>query len=296
MQQALKDWFFDILRAPDTGEPLSLADDGCSLSAPTGTFSVEEGIPSFVNTEADEGKTVFNYAAHYTTDAEEFDYFGDETDSLTAAHLRLLRHDVVQQVPADARLLLDVGCGCAFVAERFAGRERRVVSLDIASANAHKALREYPGEGHAAVVADAYHLPFADGTFDCIIASEIIEHTVNPQGFVASLLSKLRPGGTLVISTPYKERIAYSLCIHCNCKTPHNAHLHSFDKAKMQHIVEPLDGEISRMRLVGNKLLLHSHLSMLLSHLGYGIWGFVDRVTNRLLPKAEHFVITVRKK
>lgn len=295
MQQAMKEWFLDILRAPDSAEPLAPTDDGRALLASTGTFPVEEGVPSFVGQATDEAKAGFDYTAHYTTDAEEFDYFDEETDALTAAHLRLLRHTVTGQVPADARLLLDVGCGCAFVAERFVRQGRRVVSLDIARANALKAVKQYPSDNHAAVVADAYHLPFADGAFDCIIASEIIEHTVSPQGFVASLLSKLRPGGTLVISTPYKERIAYSLCIHCNCKTPHNAHLHSFDKEKMQRIVEPLDGDIASMRLVGNKLLLHSRLTMPVSHLGYGLWGGIDRVANLLLPKAEHFVVTIRK-
>lgn len=254
---------------------------------------VRDGVPMFLDTEV-ASVTDFDYAAHYTTDAEEFDYFAQK-DRLTSTHLRLLRTTAMGMAPPDTALLLDVGCGSAFVASHFCPRGVRVVSMDIAHANALKAITTFPFDNHAAVVADAYHLPFADGTFDCIIASEIIEHTVDPQGFVASLLVKLKPGGTLIVSTPYKERIAYSLCIHCNRKTPHNAHLHSFDEEKMRRIVAPLPADIVRMRLVGNKLLLRTHLVMPLSHLGLPVWRFVDRLLNRLVRKAEHFIIVIKK-
>ena len=288
----IKDWLLDILRCPDTGETLALADGEELLRAGVRTFPVSDDIPSFIEKKDD--SEAFDYTTHYTTDAEEFDYFSEETDPLTTLHLKLLRTLVMRQVPKSATLLLDVGCGSAFVAQHFCERGKRVVSMDIAYANAQKALSRYPYESHAAVVADAYHMPFADGSFDCIIASEIIEHTVDPRGFVASLLSKLKPSGTLIVSTPYKEKIAYSLCIHCNRKTPHNAHLHSFDEEKVRRIVAPLPVEIKSMRLVGNKLLLHSHLSVLLSHLGMPLWRCCDRIVNRLIPKANHFIITLQ--
>lgn len=276
----MKDWLHEILRNPQTGERVA---------------AIPDDIPSFLD-EVAPTVSQFNYVEHYTTDAEQFDYFRELTDHLTATHLRLLRASVMRSVPDDASLLLDVGCGSAFVAGYFCPKGRRVVSMDIARANTCKALAKYPYDNHAAVVADAYHLPFAKDIFDCIIAAEIIEHTVDPQGFVASLLTKLKPGGTLIVSTPYKEQIAYSLCIHCNCKTPHNAHLHSFDKEKVRQMLATLPADITSMHLVGNKLLLHSHLSVLLSHLGYPLWRGVDGLSNLLLPKAEHFVITVKKR
>ena len=289
----IKDWLLDILRCPDTGEDLALSDNGRQISTGTRTFPVNDDIPTFL--EKKENGDVFDYTTHYTTDAEEFDYFSDETDPLTALHLKLLRTLVMNHVPDTATLVLDVGCGSAFVAQHLCPRGKKVVSMDIAYANAHKALSRYPNENHAAVVADAYHLPFADSSFDCIIASEIIEHTVDPRGFVASLLSKLKPGGTLIVSTPYKEQIAYSLCIHCNRKTPHNAHLHSFDEEKVRRMVAPLHAEIKGIRLVGNKLLLRTHLSVLLSHLGMPVWKSCDRIANSLIHKANHFIITITK-
>lgn len=256
---------------------------------------VRDGIPSFLGEQPTPSEG-FDYARHYTEDAEQFDYFGEKSDRLTVTHLRLLRSSAMRMVPKDTALLLDVGCGSAFVAGHFCPRGVKVVSMDIAQANARKALDKYLYDNHAAVVADAYHLPFADHVFDCFIASEIIEHTVDPKGFVDSLLAKLKPGGILIVSTPYKERIAYSLCIHCNCKTPHNAHLHSFDKEKMQRMVSALPADIVKMRLVGNKLLLRTHLVVLVAKLGFWVWRFVDGLLNRILPKAEHFIIVMKKR
>ena len=289
----IHNWLLDILRDPDSGEALSYSADAQSLVGPNGVFAVAEGISNFLD-----GQSVtddFDYAKHYTEDAEQFDYFREKTDKLTATHLRMLRRSVMQLVPRDASLVLDVGCGRAFVAEHFCPQGRRVVSMDIAYANVHKALERFPYESHAGVIADAYRLPFADEAFDCVVASEIIEHTVDPQGFIASLLRKVKKGGTLLISTPYKEQIAYSLCIHCNRKTPHNAHLHSFDKEKMRHLVEPLPAQIAGMRLVCNKLMLRSYMAVPLAKVGFPLWRFCDGLANALVPKAEHFIIVLKK-
>ena len=296
----MQDWLIDILRNSRNGERLTVAPDGLSLVCDGGSFDVCDGVPLLLDTStpphtASAAGNAFDYTSHYAEDAKQFDYFSEKRDRLTTVHLRELRRSVLRMVPRSTGLPLDVGCGCAFVAEHLCRRGTRVVSMDIAPANARKALAQHPSDNHAAVAADAYHLPFADNTFDCIIASEIIEHTVDPQGFVASLLSKLKPGGTLIVSTPYKERIAYSLCIHCNCKTPHNAHLHSFDKDKLRHIVEPLPANITRMRLVGNKLLLRTHLLVPLALLGHHVWRLADNTLNTLIPKAEHLIIVIQK-
>lgn len=291
----MKEWFFDILRDPKTGDALGMTADGQCLEGPSGRYGLSYGVPLFVGGEAvPEGR--FDYAKHYDVDAEQFDYYDEVNDRLTATHLRRLRETVMRMVPRSAELLLDVGCGKAFVASHLCPRGVKVVSMDIAKANACKAVERYGYDNHAAVVADAYHLPFADQTFDCIIASEIIEHTVDPQGFLASLLPKLKSGGTLIVATPYRERIVYSLCIHCNCKTPHNAHLHSFDKEKMRRMVAALPAEVEKMRLVGNKLLLRSHLTVPLSMCGYRVWRLFDRLLNGVAPKAEHFVIVIKKR
>ena len=98
-------------------------------------------------------------------------------------------------------------------------------------------LKKYPFERHHAIVADVYALPFQTNTFDCIVAAEVMEHTPDPKLFIAHLLRILKPNGTLIITTPFNERIPHSLCVHCNRATPHNAHLHSFDQQKIKALL-----------------------------------------------------------
>jgi ubiquinone/menaquinone biosynthesis C-methylase UbiE len=44
-------------------------------------------------------------------------------------------------------------------------------------------------------------LPFADGEFDLVLCSQVIEHVLDPDAAAAELVRVLRPGGTLVVST-----------------------------------------------------------------------------------------------
>jgi ubiquinone/menaquinone biosynthesis C-methylase UbiE len=53
------------------------------------------------------------------------------------------------------------------------------------------------------VVADAHHLPFADESFEFVVCSEMLEHTVNPQQVVNEIHRVLTPGGRVVLTTRF---------------------------------------------------------------------------------------------
>ena len=63
------------------------------------------------------------------------------------------------------------------------------------------------------VVGDALALPYPDGTFDVVIASEILEHVPDDRGAIAELVRVLRPGGSLAITVPrwLPEKICWLL-------------------------------------------------------------------------------------
>ena len=52
------------------------------------------------------------------------------------------------------------------------------------------------------VQGDALHLPFADGAFDRVIASEVLEHIPDDVAAMAELARVLRPGGTMAVTVP----------------------------------------------------------------------------------------------
>jgi len=202
-------------------------------------YSISGAVPVFLRNEIAVDKveseihkkqaSEFNYIDHYQKDALEFDYFQERVGGTDHSETRV-REYILSELPAENGKILDVGCGKAWVAELCCPKKLDVVSMDISLTNVEKAIAKYPFENHSAVVADAFNLPFKANSFDYIIASEIIEHVVSPAKFVKNLMNVLKPGGVLLITTPYKEKLEHSLCVHCNKLTTRHAHIHTFDE------------------------------------------------------------------
>lgn len=121
---------------------------------------------------------------------------------------------------AAADRLLDLGCGGGRHAFEAARRGARVVALDTDLAElvdvraVFDAMAEEEGPLMAAAAgADALHLPFPDGTFDRIVAAEVLEHIVPDGDALAELARVLRPGGTIAVTVPawFSERVCWAL-------------------------------------------------------------------------------------
>lgn len=100
-------------------------------------------------------------------------------------------HDLFPRLRGD---VLDVGCGRkpyrTFVpAGRYVG-----VDLDTPE------LRKL---GAADLFYDGGRIPVGDGQFDAVLCSQVLEHVFTPQGFLGELRRVLRPGGVLLLTTPF---------------------------------------------------------------------------------------------
>jgi SAM-dependent methyltransferase len=58
-------------------------------------------------------------------------------------------------------------------------------------------------QGRTDVVADAHSVPIASASFDCIFASEVVEHLASPQVFASEARRLLVPGGKVVLTVPF---------------------------------------------------------------------------------------------
>ena len=119
--------------------------------------------------------------------------------------------------------LLDIGCGAGRHSFEALRRGYQVVAADLDAAvlkdvkamgAAMIAENEVPRSGSLACVnASALELPFADGSFDVVIASEVMEHISTDRAALEEIERVTRPGGSVVVTVPrrWPERMCWAL-------------------------------------------------------------------------------------
>ncbi|MEU7477635.1 class I SAM-dependent methyltransferase [Lentzea sp. NPDC042327] len=116
-----------------------------------------------------------------------------------AAYLHLIGHC------ADA-VVLEAGCGEGYGAQLIRTVARRVVALDYDELTSRHVARTYPRldvlRGNLAT------LPLRTGSVDVVANLQVIEHLWDQEQFLAECRRVLRPGGTLIVTTP--NRLTFS--------------------------------------------------------------------------------------
>ncbi|MFC1590033.1 glycosyltransferase [Candidatus Omnitrophota bacterium] len=104
------------------------------------------------------------------------------------------RHAIIEEFADNSGSMLDVGCGSS----RTLGMFGHIAGLDI-SMRKLRYIRKY---GKPLVRATVFSLPFRDGSFHCVICSEVIEHIQKDKKIFDELTRVLKKDGTLVLGTP----------------------------------------------------------------------------------------------
>lgn len=132
-----------------------------------------------------------------------------------------VRYDTWGLQPGD--LVLDAGAGFGRHAFETARQGARVVALDyaldevIGTRNTFAAMveaGEITADRYVAVLrGDATHLPFADGVFDRVVTSEVLEHIQDDVAAISELVRVLKPGGVLAATVPawFPEKVNWML-------------------------------------------------------------------------------------
>lgn len=102
------------------------------------------------------------------------------------------------------KTVLDAACGLGYGSYLLAQSAKKVTGIEIIASNIDFSRQNYKKENLDYFVADATVMDFSDGQFDAIVSIETFEHIPPEKAlqFLEEFRRVLKPGGTLVISTP----------------------------------------------------------------------------------------------
>jgi ubiquinone/menaquinone biosynthesis C-methylase UbiE len=158
--------------------------------------------------------------------------------------------------------VLDLGCGegafCAVAAA--AGAEP--VGADVAERALERARERHPAVRFALVPAHG-PFPFADGEFDLVWASEVLEHVADTARWLSEVRRVLRAGGRLLVTTPHHGRLralALALAGWERHFDPVGEHLRFYTARSLRALLEDFGFEAIRVRGAGGPPLLRHGL------------------------------------
>ncbi len=100
--------------------------------------------------------------------------------------------------------------------------------------------------GHT-VAADATALPYADNSFDRIIAAEVLEHIDDDERAIAELARVLRPGGTIAVTVPAQaaERVCWALSADYHAPAVPDGHVRIYSSKELRAKLSTAGLEVS---------------------------------------------------
>jgi 2-polyprenyl-3-methyl-5-hydroxy-6-metoxy-1,4-benzoquinol methylase len=112
--------------------------------------------------------------------------------------------ELLTNVPANG-LVADIGCGNGSFLSLFQNRGWQLYGSDYSSTGIEIARASFPNIKFS--LGDAESMPeeleSRAGQFDVVLNTEVIEHVYNPRGLLKTCYGLLKPGGILVLTTPY---------------------------------------------------------------------------------------------
>lgn len=134
---------------------------------------------------------------------------------------------------------LDLGCGDGvFTGELAAAGAATVVGADVAEAALARARARahHAGVEFQRVPFDG-PLPFTDGSFDLVWASEVLEHAADTARFLSELRRVLAPGGRVLLTTPNHGRLRLLIDGVEPHSEPLGDHLHLYTRRSLHTVL-----------------------------------------------------------
>jgi ubiquinone/menaquinone biosynthesis C-methylase UbiE len=213
MLEAFPREILDRLRCPSCRkgdmkvDTSALVCTGCSK-----TYLIKDGIIDFDTGDSSlRMPRIYNdpdYLKWGSMYADSYDYFYETKGPVSYVQNSGHRHIKAMTDKKKYNLILDIGCGNG-AHFPYVSTARHCVGLDYNMDFLKKVHQRYPE--HAIIRADAYTLPFAEGTIDCIVNIYNLEHMVYLDLALEEMMRIVTDDGDIFVSVPNEGGLLWTL-------------------------------------------------------------------------------------
>jgi 2-polyprenyl-6-hydroxyphenyl methylase/3-demethylubiquinone-9 3-methyltransferase len=129
--------------------------------------------------------------------------------------LRYIHESLIKAFPHPSKLrVLDVACGAGFLTLPLAKLGYQIDGVDQSVGSIEAAKRWSSDQSNASFsVGDATRLEAADGSYDCVLLMDCLEHFEQPQLAIKEAARVLKPGGVLFVHTFNRTWLSWLLAV-----------------------------------------------------------------------------------
>jgi SAM-dependent methyltransferase len=155
------------------------------------------------------------------------------------------RHSVAYRYALDlvrGQRVMDAGCGEGFATRTLGEAAREVVGVDYHAEAVATATAKWARPGLSFRVIDLARAE-ADDAFDVVLNFQVLEHVPDDRAFVERLRSWLKPGGTLMLTTPnVLQSFSENPC-----------HLREYAAGELDRLLRPVFADVELLGVFGNE-------------------------------------------
>jgi ubiquinone/menaquinone biosynthesis C-methylase UbiE len=168
--------------------------------------------------------------------ADRYEYWGE---FVTRSEDAKQRRDITVSL-VEGNLVLEIGCAEGFMTSELIRKVPSIIASDISFNYLQRAKTKVPCARFTRL--DIHNIPFGDNTFDCVVCTEVLEHTLSPFRALNEMHRVLKPNGSLVISVPngmtFSRIILHMFRKKNSLISFTNAHLNFYDTGSLLQILE----------------------------------------------------------
>jgi 2-polyprenyl-3-methyl-5-hydroxy-6-metoxy-1,4-benzoquinol methylase len=194
--------------------------------------------------------------------------YGDAGQNRSHSYLLPALTKAVRSLPSGI-VVMDFGCGNGALLAAFKDRGWDLHGMDFSTTGIAHAQAAYPFIKFTTgdVAAEQFYHPLI-GKCDLVVSTEVVEHVYLPRRFASNCFSLLKPGGILIISTPYHGYLK-NVCLALSAKLDQHfhalwdyGHIKFWSRKTLTHLLE--EAKFHNVEFFGSGRLPYLWKSMLL--------------------------------